>query len=341
MKNKYKISLLAGIIVVLMLLDLYAGTTSVSFNKIIRFLSCRLIPQQADYLILSTIRLPRMLSAVAAGLCLSMSGLLMQSFFRNPLAGPYVLGISSGASLGAAFFIMGFSALHVTLPSSILHSGIAGFSILGAAFFMYVIFILSLRMNNSLSVLISGILLGTAANAIITLFQYTSNDIQLRSFIFWNMGSISNASTITGIVLILTSVVLLIFLTYRSKSFDVWLLGEEHAQSLGLNINVFTFMVFLITAILTGLSTAYFGPIAFIGLIAPHIARLIFKTNIHQWLFLTTSMIGIILMLLSDILLQGYASLFQSSMLPLNTVISLLSLPIWAYLFIKKKELWM
>jgi iron complex transport system permease protein len=236
---------------------------------------------------------------------------------------------------------MGFSAVHIVLPPLLTHIGVAGFSIIGAGLFMYIIFFLSLRMNNTLSVLISGILLGAAANAIITLFQYSSNDIQLKSFIFWNMGSISNSSSMSGIILILIAVSTLILLTVKSKSLDIWLLGEEHAQSLGLNIKSFTFLIFLTTAILTGLSTAYFGPIAFIGIIAPHIARLIFKTNIHLLLLLTTALTGITMMLIADIILQSYATLFQSSMLPLNTIISLLSIPILAYLFIKKKEIWM
>lgn len=341
MRSKSIFIILSTTLLLLLLIDFSLGTSLIPISKIAHFLSFKLSSSDEHYLILNTIRLPRILAVVASGICISLSGLLMQTFFKNPLAGPYVLGISSGATLGAAVFIMSYPFLQSILPESVIAFGISGFAILGAMFFMLIIFLVSLRIQESLTVLIAGILLGTTANALINLIQYSSGSLELKSFVLWNMGNINNTFASISMGIIFIGLFCIIILIYFSKWFDIWVIGEVQASSLGINKNKFTFITFAITATLTGLSTAFYGPIAFIGLISPHIARIITNTNIHLKLIPTTLLVGICLLLIADILLQFFAIIFSGALLPLNTITSLLSAPILVYFFIKKRELWM
>jgi len=341
MNSKFIFYILSILTLLLVFLDISLGTSIIPLSKIVHFLTLQLPSSDEHFLILNTIRLPRILAAVASGICISTGGLLMQTFFKNPLAGPYVLGISSGATLGVGVFIMSYPFLQSFLPERFISIGISGFAILGAVIFMIIIFLVSLRIQQSLTVLIAGILLGTTANAIINVIQYSTGSLELKSFVLWNMGNINNTDSVVSLSIISIGIFSIITLLYFSKWFDIWLIGEEQATSLGLNKNRFTFIVFTTTAILMGLSTAYFGPIAFIGLISPHIARILLKTNIHAYLIPATTLIGICLMLLADILLQLFAVTFSGALLPLNTVTSLLSAPLLIYLFLKKRELWM
>lgn len=341
MRTKSIYILLSTALLFLLLIDFSLGTTLIPTSKIAQFLLFKLSSSDEHYLILNAIRLPRILAVIASGICISLSGLLMQTFFKNPLAGPYVLGISSGATLGVALFIMSYPFLQLVLPESIISLGISGFAVMGAIFFMLIIFLVSLRIKQSLTVLISGILLGTTANALINLIQYSSGNLELKSFVLWNMGNLSNTSISISAIIILIGLLCIFILIYFSKLFDIWLFGEVQASSLGINKIDFTFLTFGTTATLTGLSTAFYGPIAFIGLLSPHIARILTHTNIHLKLIPATVLVGICLLFVADIILQFFAIAFSGSLFPLNTIISLLSAPLLIYFFIKQRELWM
>jgi len=326
---------------ILVLLDLCIGTTEIPLGKIGQYLTFQLNTSDPAFTLIHEIRYPRILAAIAAGIGISVSGLLMQTFFKNPLAGPYVMGISAGSSLGVALFIMAFPVLQFIFPGQFLTFGVSGFAVIGAVIFMLIIYFVSLRLNQSLTVLIAGILLGTAANAVINLLQYSAGALELKSFVLWNMGNIYNTPVLTSWVVIIAGICSLLILLIFSNRFDIWLLGDEQAFSLGVSKKQFTFIVFIITSLLTGLVTAFYGPIAFIGLISPHIGRILIKTNVHAKLFVVTALTGIILMLLSDIIVQLMAWISSGSLMPLNTITSLIAIPLLAYLFIKKKELWM
>ncbi len=334
---KHRIAILSFFLIGLILIDFSMGSTYIPFSDVFHFLIFKLDTQNEYYTILSQLRLPRVLSAIAASICLSISGLLMQNYFRNPLAGPYVLGISSGASLGVATFILSGNFLNNPLTEWFIHIGISGAAILGSMTFLLVIFFISLRLQNSVSVLIAGILLGTAANAIISFLQNISSGLQLQSFVYWNMGSLQNASSQTSFIILIVTIICLVVLLKFSSWLDLWLTGDEQAKSAGVSQKYYSLLTFSITSLLIGLSTAFYGPVAFVGLISPHVARMIFQTQIHKRFLIYTTLIGIFVMLIADIILQ----LFAFTNLPLNTVISLLSLPVLVYLFIKKKELWM
>jgi len=206
---------------------------------------------------------------------------------------------------------------------------------------MFIIFLVSLQIQQSLTVLIAGLLLGTFANAITTLLQYGAGSIELKSFVLWNMGNINNTPTLISVIILLIGISSLILLWLNAKKFDIWLIGEEQATSLGLQKKAFMFLTFGITSLLTGLSTAYYGPIAFVGLITPHIARTLFTSNLHKTIFVATVLIGVLMLLLADIILQLLAQFFDGAFVPLNTITSLLSLPLLLFLFFKKRELWM
>lgn len=329
------------ILIILILFDLCIGTTKIPFEKIGKYLTFQLNTEDSSFMLIHEIRYPRIVAAIAAGIGISISGLLMQTFFKNPLAGPYVMGISAGSSLGVALFIMAFPVLQFIFPEQFLIVGVSGFAVLGAMVFMLIIYFVSLRLNQSLTVLIAGILLGTAANAIINLLQYSAGALELKSFVLWNMGNIYNTPALTSWGVIIAEICSLFILLIYSKHFDIWLMGDEQAFSLGISQKQFTFIVFIITSFLTGLVTAFYGPIAFIGLISPHVARILIKTNVHSKLFVITLLTGVILMLLSDIIVQILARISNGSLMPLNTITSLIAIPLLAYLFIKKKELWM
>ncbi|MCX7862464.1 MAG: iron ABC transporter permease [Bacteroidales bacterium] len=329
--------ILTVILLCLALLDFSLGSIYIPFHEIIKFLTFQMSSQHEFYEILNQLRLSRVLSAMASGICLSLSGLLMQNYFRNPLAGPYVLGITSGAGLAVAIFIMASNVLYPSISTWFVFAGVSGSAIFGSLSFMIIIFLVSLRLQHSTSVLIAGILLGTAANAIISFLQHITSGLQLQAFIYWNMGSLYNADSITSIVILIISFISIVILLRFSHWLDLWLTGDEQAINFGVSKTSFTLLIFTITSVLIGLATAFYGPIAFVGLISPHIARMIFQTQLHFRLIIFSSFTGIYLMLIADILMQ----LMAHTNMPLNTIISLLSLPILSYLFIKKKELWM
>ncbi len=326
---------------ILILLNINLGASSIPFKKIILFFTHNLSSLDTDYIIITQLRIPRIIAAIATGVCLSISGLFMQTYFRNPLAGPYVLGISSGASLFVAFYLLTFSYLDIILPSWFLKLGYSFFAIIGSIFFMFAIYLISLRLKHILTILIAGILLGSIANALITLLQYIAGAEELKAYILWNMGSIYQTSTTTSIIIIIIALFIMLLSFKKAFWFDIWLLGEDQAKTMGISVRLFNILIFLFTAILTGLSTAFYGPIAFIGLLSPHIARMTFKTAIHKVLIPATAVIGILLVIITDTFIQLLINLSESTIIPFNIMASLLAIPLLGYLLYKKKELWM
>lgn len=341
MLNRTKFILFALVTLFLIFLNINLGASYIPLKKIILFFTNKLSTVDTDYLIISQIRIPRIIAAISSGICLSLSGLFMQTYFKNPLAGPYVLGISSGASLFVAFYILAFSFLNNVLPSWFSNLGFSFFAISGSIFFMFLIYLISLRLKQLLTILIAGILLGSIANALITLLQYIAGAEELKAYILWNMGSIYQTSTTTSIIIIIIALFLMLLSFKKAFWFDIWLLGEDQAKTMGISIRLFNILIFLFTAILTGLSTAFYGPIAFIGLLSPHIARMTFKTALHKILIPATAITGIFLVILTDTFIQLLVGLTSSTLIPFNTMASLLSIPLLGYLLYQKKELWM
>ena len=319
------------------LVDLISGQVSIPLKEVFKILVGQESSKSTwDYIILN-FRLPKAITAIFVGMGLSISGLLMQTLFRNPLAGPYVLGLSSGSSLGVAFVILGAGFLPSFLNEAVLSNyGIVLASCLGSFLVVLAIMIVAQRLRNTMSILIVGLMFGSFAGAIVNVLSYFSTAEQLQKFTFWSMGNLGNLSwNSIGILGTVVSVGLLLSL-FSIKSLDALLLGENYAKSVGLNFKKARFIIIISTSILAGSITAFAGPIAFIGLAVPHIAKLIFQTSNHKILFFSTLLLGGILMLICDTISQMP---YLSMTLPINAITSIMGAPVVIWLLIGKKNI--
>ena len=289
-----------------------------------------------EYIIIN-FRLPKAITAILVGIGLSISGLLMQTLFRNPLAGPYVLGLSSGSSLGVAFVILGAGILPPFLAPFLLSSyGIILASCIGSFLVLLLVLVVSQRLRDTMSILIVGLMFSSFTSAIVSMLTYFCSAEELQKFTFWSLGSLGNLSW--NHILILTvcvSVGLLISL-FSIKSLDALLLGENYAKSLGLNIAKSRRLIVFATSILAGSITAFSGPIAFIGLAVPHLSKLLFQTSNHKILFFSTILIGAVIMLFCDTVSQMPGFDFT---LPINGITSIIGAPIVIWLIVRKKSI--
>lgn len=287
--------------------------------------------------ILWQLRMPKTMTAILAGASLSLSGLLMQTFFRNPLAGPFVLGISSGAGLGAAIWIMGSGwLLSMGIAGALLNSwGLVMASSIGAGLVLLLLLAVSWRISDVGTLLILGMMLGSAVAALVMLLQFFSGSEELQRFVFWNMGDLGGLSNAELSVLSIVNIIAIGFSFILAQPLNVLLLGEENAKSLGVNVQRLRWMLILTTAILAGSITAFCGPIAFVGIAVPHAARMLWRTQRHQILIPGTILLGMVIMLYCQII----ATLpFQDKILPINIVTSLLGAPavVWIALTVRK-----
>lgn len=325
------------IIIGLALIDLFNGSVKVNFSDVIKMLSNGSISDNSLSTIFFEIRLPRIFTAISAGLALSICGLLMQTLFRNPLAGPYVLGVSAGAGLGVALMVLGFSAFGLNIAPWLGGGGIIIAACLGSGLFMSLIFIVSLKVKDIMTLLVLGILLGSATSAIINVFQVAGSEQSLKLFVLWTMGSLANTTWSQWAIMTSVIVIGLILSAFIAYRLNVWLLGEENAKASGINITQVRNILFLSSTLLAGSVTAFCGPLAFVGIAAPHIARIILKTSDHRILIPFSGLVGISMMLLADIITQLPGSLY---ILPINTTTSLLGIPIVFWIVIKGKKMW-
>ncbi|WP_158233366.1 iron ABC transporter permease [Reichenbachiella sp. 5M10] len=281
-------------------------------------------------------RLPRAVAAVLAGASLSLSGLYMQTFFRNPLAGPYVLGVSAGASLGVAVVVLG-SSLFVVLGLPIL-SGVSVTlgAILGSFIVFLVVIYFSTKVADHTSLLIIGLMFSSATSALVSVMQYFSNPEDIQSYLLWTFGDLGSVTV--GELTIMVPLILVgwgasIFLL---KPLNIYLIGNAYAKNAGLNIQRSKYAIICVTALLSGTVTAYCGPIAFIGLAGPHVARMILDSSDHKKLIPYSAVMGAVILLFCD-MVSRLPGLPQS--LPLNAITSLLGGPLVIYLIVKKKNI--
>lgn len=288
-----------------------------------------------EYIIVSY-RLPKAITALLAGIGLSVSGLLMQTLFRNPLAGPDVLGLSSGASLGVAFTILGAGLLPAGL-GFILVSSYSSVLAATAGSFLVLLAILAVaqRLRDTMALLIVGLMFTSFTSAIVSILTYFSTAEQLQKFTFWAMGSLGNLTWQDVLVLALATVAGLTLAVFCIKPLDALLLGERYAASMGVNFKKTRYILILATSLLTGSITAFAGPIAFIALVVPHAAKLLFKTGSHFVLFWGTLLAGGILMLVCDTFTQLPGS---SIVLPVNAITSIIGAPAVIALILNRKK---
>jgi iron complex transport system permease protein len=327
-------SALLLLVLILFILDILFGSVSIKTSDVIRAIFTS-TDSNFETIILR-FRLPKAITALAVGVALSLSGLQMQTVFRNPMAGPYVLGISSGASLGVAFVILGFSS-HIT-PGSINGLGnwiLVAASWIGAGVVMMLIMVISSRVKDIMTILILGIMLSSGISAIVIIMQYFSNETMLKAYVLWTMGSLGNLTASQLNVLLISVSAGVILSLFSSKMLNALLLGENYAGSIGLNVRFARIVIFICTSILAGSVTAFCGPIGFIGIAVPHIARILFKTSDHKILIPGTILIGGAVMLMSDIISQLPGS---ESVLPVNAVTSLIGIPVVIWVILRNRK---
>ncbi|NLA16147.1 MAG: iron ABC transporter permease [Bacteroidales bacterium] len=292
-------------------------------------------PQSFAYKIVWNFRIPKMLTALMAGMALSVCGVQMQTLFRNPLADPYVLGISSGAGLGVALFVMGASLFPVITALPWLSGlGTVAFAWMGALAVMMFIVAASKKMKSTMGLLVLGIMIGSAGSALIGLLQYFSDAPALKHYVLWTMGSFSNVSGHKLVIMASLCLAGLILSIRNIKDLNVFLMGQTYAESLGISTVRVRNRIFLATTLLAGSVTAFCGPIGFIGIAVPHICRMIFGNANHRTLIPASALLGAALMVLADIISQMPGS---QSVLPVNTVAALMGIPVIIYILLKDK----
>ena len=322
------------VLILFFILDLFLGSASIGPGEIVKSIFNN--TDDTTRTILTQFRLPKAITALLVGIALSISGLQMQTLFRNPMAGPDVLGLSSGASLGVAFVILGFSA--DLSPESIRGLGnwaIAAASWTGAGLVMLLIMIISSRVKNIMTVLILGIMLSSAIYAIVSIMQYFSNETMLKAYIIWTMGSLGNLTSSQLHVMLLSVLAGSILSLISVKMLNALLLGEDYARSIGLDVRRSRFVIIAGTSILAGTITAFCGPIGFIGIAVPHLARIIFRTSDHKILIPGTILAGAIVMLASDIISQMPGS---DNVLPVNSVTALIGIPVVIWVILRDQK---
>ncbi len=321
----------------LFLINLSLGSVSIPLKEIFNSLTGGDTSQETWHYIIVNYRLPKAIAAILVGMGLSISGLLMQTLFRNPLAGPYVLGLSSGASLGVATVILGAAFLPQSLSAIMLSSyGIVLASSLGSFLVLMAVLAVSYRLRDTMAILIVGLMFGSLTSAIVGTLTYFSTAEQLQKFTFWSLGNLGNLSW-TSIGILFVCVLLGLFLSLFSiKPLNALLLGENYARSLGLNYKKTRLIIIFATSILAGSITAFAGPIAFIGLAVPHIAKLVFQTSNHSILFWSTLLFGASIMLICDSISQVPGG---DITLPINAVTSVFGAPIVIWLLVRKRKM--
>ena len=323
--------ILSLLLVILFVLDLLIGSVHIPLRDILGALFGGDVDASTRLIVLD-IRLIKAIVAILTGMALSVSGLQMQTLFRNPLAGPYVLGISSGASLGVALFILGIPLLGIATNSTMSSIGTAGAAWLGSALILAFVASVSTRIKDIMVILILGMMISSGVSAVVQILQYLSNEEALKSFIIWTMGSLGDVTT-NQLHLMLPAVLLgLVVSVAVIKPLNLLLLGEQYARTMGLNVRRARYLIFLSTTLLAGTVTAFCGPIGFVGLAIPHIARMLFSNADHRILLPASALCGAVTLLICDIVSKWLT-------LPINTITALLGIPIVIWVVIRNKSI--
>ena len=281
-------------------------------------------------IILTRFRLPRVATALLAGAALPLCGLQMQTLFRNPLAGPYVLGISSGASFGAALVVLGAGATGLVATWSL---ALAAW--MGAGVVMLLLLFVSRRIRDGLTILILGIMFSSGLAAVISIMQYFSQAEALKSFVIWSMGSLGHVTGAQLWILAFAIIPMLVLTLLFGKVLNGLMLGEEYAATMGVKIRRTRTIIFATTSLMAGTVTAFCGPIGFIGIAVPHVARYLFNQSDHRILLPATMITGMAILVMSDLISQLPGS---EHVLPINAVTSLIGIPVVIWLVIKSRK---
>jgi len=316
--------------------DLLLGSVIIPVSQVFRVLTFSPEAGEVFRTIIMDFRMPKAITAVFTGAALSLSGLQMQTVFRNPLAGPYVLGISAGASLGVALFVLGFSSVAaIGFFSATGAWSLALVAWAGSFLVMMLVLYVSVRVNDIMTLLILGILFTSAVTSVVSILQYFSSESMLKAFIIWTMGSLGSVTKSQLAVMVPATIAGIILAFFKVKDLNAFLLGEDYARSLGVSIKRSRILIFLSTSLLAGTITAFCGPIGFIGIAVPHICRVLFKTANHLVLVPAVILTGSVVMLVSDIISQLPG---MQTTLPINSVTALIGIPVIIWMIVKNRK---
>ncbi|MCL8007764.1 iron ABC transporter permease [Gelidibacter japonicus] len=331
-KYTYPFLILIALLIICFFVNISLGSVSIPTKEIFNSLIGK-----ADNYIIQNYRLPKAFTAILVGSGLGISGLLMQTLFRNPLAGPFVLGISSGASLGVALVILGsgffggvFTTLLISKWSVVIAASLGSFLVLLA------VMIVSSRVRDTMAILIIGLMFGSITAAVVSVLSYFSSAEQLQQYVFWGFGSLGNLSWSELFIFFLIYLTGVLMTIVSIKGLNTLLLGENYAKSMGLNLKRSRLVIIIATSLLAGTITAFAGPIAFIGLAIPHMTRQIFHTSNHKTLLPAVFLFGAIVMLICDSIAQLPTSDYT---LPINAITSLVGAPVLIWLLVRKRKM--
>ncbi|TXD84696.1 iron ABC transporter permease [Subsaximicrobium wynnwilliamsii] len=335
-KTSNSFLLLSAVLLLCFLMNISLGSVSIPLEEVFKSIFGNSENESWQYII-QDYRLPKAFTAILVGSGLGVSGLLMQTLFRNPLAGPYVLGISSGASLGVAMVILGsglFGGIFGTLLMSKWSLVIA--ASLGSFIVLLAVMLVSSKVRDTMAILIIGLMFGSITTAIVSVLSYFSSAEELQRYIFWGFGSLGNLSWHELLIFFGIYVVGMFISIGSIKALNTFLLGENYAKSLGLNIKKSRMLIIIATSLLAGTITAFAGPIAFIGLAIPHLTRQIFKSANHKILLPAVLLFGAIVMLVCDSIAQLPTSDYT---LPINAITSLIGAPVVVWLLVRQRKM--
>ncbi len=333
------LGLLAGVLIALMLVSLALGSVNIPLEDILRVLTGGEASKPAWTNIILKFRLPKALTAMLAGSALGVSGLMMQTFFRNPLADPYILGISSGASLGVALVVLSIGTVGSTVLTGIGLAGDMGITVaamVGAAVVMLLVLAISRRVRSNMTLLILGLMFGYMTSAIVSLLLYFNLPERIQAYITWTFGSFGGVTW--GEMPILAPIVMvgLALVFVQAKSLNALLLGEGYARSMGLNTQRTRVGIILTTAVLTGVITAFCGPIGFLGIAVPHLCRSLLGTSDHRALIPASVLMGAVVAVIASLIAEMPGSRI---ILPLNAITALMGAPVVIWVILRRRNL--
>ena len=323
----------ALLVVVLFVADILIGSVALPLGEVVGALFGN--GDEVTRNIVLNFRLPKAVTALRVGASLSAVGLQMQTLFRNPMAGPYVLGVSSGASLGVALFLLGLPLFGISTNGAISSIGVVGAAWIGSALIMSVVLAVTARIKDIMVVLILGMMFGSAATAVVEILQYLSPEGALKSFVVWTMGSLGSVSREQLLIMAPVMILGLALSVSLIKPLNAMLLGENYASTMGINIRRTRLMISAITVMLAGTVTAFCGPIGFIGLAVPHIARMTFREADHRVMMPASMLLGALIMLFCDVASQLPAN---DMTLPINTVTALIGIPVVVVVIVRNHK---
>ncbi len=334
---RYFFLLFTSILLITFLVSISLGTVPIPLKDVIISLFGGEPIKSAWKFIVLEYRLPKAITAMLSGGGLAVSGLLMQTLFRNPLAGPFVLGLSSGASLGVALLILGAGIFGASFGGFLLGSwSLVIASAFGSFLVLLAVLSVTFKVKDTMTILIIGLMFGSVTAAVVSVLSYFSNAEQLQQFVFWSFGTLGNVSWDGILILVFCIAVGLLISMFTIKALNALLLGENYAKSMGINLKLATFWIIIATSLLAGSITAFTGPIAFVGLAVPHLTRQYINSSNHMVLLPAVFMSGAVLMLICDTVAQLP---FSELTLPINAITSLIGAPVVIWLLVRKRKL--